>query len=87
MKSFVNISVILCSFLFPVTSAHASISTDDVTFSGRVGGDIRAIYSDKNLTNVDDMQNSQALGGVTYLSHVTLLNNEIDDVIVREVDM
>ena len=87
MKLFVNISAVLCSFLFIANLANASLSTDDVTFSGRVGGDIRAIYSEKSLTNVDDMKNSQALGGMTHSSHVTLLNNEIDDVIVREVDM
>ncbi|MCZ8502472.1 hypothetical protein BCU30_017120 [Vibrio lentus] len=87
MKSFVNISVVLCSFLFFVNLANASLSIDDVTFSGRVGGDIRAIYSDKSLTNVDDRQNAQALVGMTHSSHVTLLNNEIDYVIVREVDM
>ncbi|MEZ8510194.1 hypothetical protein AB6D22_05065 [Vibrio splendidus] len=87
MKSFVNISVVLCSFLYFANLANASLSTDDVTFSGRVGGDIRAIYSDKSLTNVDDMQNAHALGDMTHSSHVILLNNEIDDVIVREVDM
>ena len=87
MKSFFNILVVFCSFLLFATSANASTSTDDVTFSGRVGGDIRAIYSENSLTNVDDMQNSQALERMTHSSHVTLLNNEIDDVIVREVDM
>ncbi|ANP77853.1 MULTISPECIES: hypothetical protein [Vibrio] len=87
MKSFVNIKVVLCSFLFFATSAIASISADDVTFSGRVDGDIRAIYSDKSLTNVDGMQNTKAVRGMTQSSYVTLLNNEVDDVIVREVDM
>lgn len=85
MKSFVNISVVLC--LFFANLANASLSADDVTFSGRVGGDIRAIYSEKSITNVDDRKNAQVLGGMTHSSHVTLLNNEIDDVIVREVDM
>ena len=85
MKSFVNILVVLC--LFFANLANASLSTDDVTFSGRVGGDIRAIYSEKSITNVDDRQNAQVLGGMTHSSHVTWLNNELDDVIVREVDM
>ena len=50
MKSFVNISVVLC--LFFANLANASLSADDVTFSGRVGGDIRAIYSEKSITTV-----------------------------------
>ena len=87
MKSFINVSVVFCSFLLFATSANASTSTDDVTFSGRVGGDIRAIYSDKSLTNVYGLHDTQSVRDLTQSSHVTLLNNEIDDIIVREIDM
>ncbi|WP_299141280.1 hypothetical protein [uncultured Vibrio sp.] len=87
MKLFVNVSVVLYPFLFFVTSVNASVSTDEVSFSGRVGGDIRAVYSHKSLTSVGGVKIAQVAEGVAQNSHVTLLSNEMGDVIVREVDM
>lgn len=87
MKLFVIVSVALYTIFSFSNSARASISTDDVTFSGRVGGDIRTIYSGKTLINMEGMQNSQALDSLNQSGHITILNNKAGDIIIREVDM